>query len=65
MKNVKISEISNLNAVYESDELVEYGRKLHSEAVFMGLVGLIRLIRPGISKTAQIENKQGHLKYSH
>ena len=65
MKNVKISKINNLKAAYETDELVEYGRKLHSEAIFMGLLEIVRFFRPGICKTAQIEEKHGNLKYSH
>lgn len=65
MKNVKISETNNLNAAYETDELVEYGRKLHSEAIFMGLMEIIRFFKPGLHKTSQIDGKQGNLKYSH
>lgn len=65
MKNVMSSEINNLNVTYELDELAEYGRKLQSEAVFMGLLGIIRFFRPNICKTVQMEEKQGKLKYSH
>ncbi len=65
MKNVKSSKVNKLKATYELDELVECGRKLHSEAVFMGVLKIIRLFRPDVRKTVQIEEKQGNLKYSH
>lgn len=65
MKNVKSSEINNLKATHEFDELVKYGRQLHSEAVFMTVMKMFKLFRHDMSKTVQFEKKQGNLKYSH
>ncbi len=64
MKNVKSSTMNNLKATYGIDELVEYGRKLHSEAVFMGVLKIMKLFRPNLRKTVQIEGNEGNLKYS-
>lgn len=65
MKNVKNPKVNNLQATRELDELVEYGRKLQSDAVFMGVLKIFNLFRHDKGKTVQFEEKQGDLKYSH
>jgi hypothetical protein len=49
MKNVKSPKVSYMKATHEVNGLVEYGRKLHSEAVFMALLKMFRLSRLDIA----------------
>ncbi len=65
MQNVKSSAASNLQETRELDQLIEHGRKLHSEAVFMGIWKFLRLFRHDIPKAFKIKKNQGKLKYSH
>ena len=64
MKNVKKSKINNLSTTYDFDEQIEYGRRLHSKAVFTGLVRIFHLFRNDTPKTVQVE-QQEKLNYSH
>ncbi len=65
MDNVKSSTTSNLQSTRELDQLIEDGRKLHSKAVFMGILKIFTLFRHDIRKAVQIKEKEGKLKYSH
>ena len=65
MKNVKKLKINNLKATHEIDELVLYGRQLHSEAVFMGVLKLFKIFRKNKRNTVQFEGKHTDLKFSH
>ena len=65
MKNVKSAEINNLKATHDLDELSRYGRQLHSEAVFMGVLKFFKLFKNNTHKSVQFEGKHGDLKYSH
>ena len=65
MKNVKSSEINNLNETDHIDQLVSYGNRLHSEAVLKGVVKIFRLFIHDRHETVQFREKRGNLKYSH
>lgn len=65
MKNVKSSEISNLKANHEVYNLVKYGRQLHSEAVYKGVMSIFKLFRHSPPTTVQINEKRENLNYSH
>jgi hypothetical protein len=65
MENVKSSTTSNLQVTQDLDQLIEDGRKLHSEAVFIGISKFFTLFRHDIPQAVQIKEKQGKLKYSH
>jgi hypothetical protein len=65
MQNVKSSRIDTLKATHELNELAEYGRQLHSEAVFMGVMNIFRFFRHGMPKTVQFTERRENLKYSH
>ena len=65
MKNVKSTEINNLKATHEIEELIQYGRQLHSETVFMGMLKFFKLFKNNTRRTVPFEGKHGDLKYSH
>mgnify|MGYP001116721562 CR=1 FL=1 len=65
MKNVKSTEINNLKATHDLDKFADYGRQLHSEAVFMAVLKFFKLFRNNTRKSLQFEGKHGDLKYSH
>lgn len=65
MKNVKSTEINNLKATHEIDGLIQYGRQLHCEAVFMRMLKFFKFFKSNKRKAVQFEGKHGDLKYSH
>ncbi len=65
MEKVKIFTKNTPKETCELDELIKYGRMLHSEAIFLGISKFFSLFRHDIEKTGQLEEKQGNLKYSH
>ncbi len=65
MKISKSSNINNLKATHDRDKLVKYGRQLHSEAVFLGVMKFFKFFKPDMEKTSKFKEKRGTLKYSH
>ncbi|MGW8194701.1 MAG: hypothetical protein ACWGOX_10600 [Desulforhopalus sp.] len=64
MKNAKSYQGKDLTNSQNIDEMLEHGRKLHSEAVFMGLMKIITLFKPAAGNTVRLPEGEKHMGFS-
>ena len=64
MDNVKSSTANNLQAAHDLEQLIENGRKLHSEAVYRGIMKLFSFPKHNMDRAVPLK-EQRKLKYSH